>query len=501
MKTKLILKNILTSGLTRLIIMLLGIVMPRLLITSFGSEVNGMLATITQIFTYLALLQAGIGTSTVNALYAPLSKNNHEQANEVVTEARRYYRKVSLVYGACILVFAVVYPFLANTDLDKNLIFTIILLEGLASFLSYYFCAVYNQILTADGRGYVLENLYFFSYVLQTSGKIVLISLGFDVIAVQVLALASTIVRIPILKLYARKKYPWLSFNTPPTKRYLKERKAFVVHEFSTIIFHNTDVFVISTFCGFAMASVYTIYNTIYSSLSNLLNTANSRLGFVFGQNLEKDSKELCRIYDVYNSLYTAACFVLFTVAAVLTRPFIALYTRGVNDITYLLPGLTLLFVASNLLSGVRAIGSRLITVSGHADRTKVRSLIEAAINLSASIVLVYFFDIYGVLLGTIVALLYRSNDIIIYANKRILNRSPLHDYVGIIINIAVAIGISWLVDVCRPSMDSYVALILWAVLLTVVCCFAYLLVAVLVNVDAFRPYLHTVRRKILKKY
>ncbi len=499
MKSKLIFKNILTSGLTRLIIMMLGIVMPRLLITSFGSEVNGLLATITQIFTYLALLQAGIGTSTVNALYSPLSKNNREEANEVVTEARCYYRKVSLVYGACILGFAILYPFLANTELDKLLIFLVIILEGLASFLNYYFCAVYNQLLTADGRSYVLENISFFSYILQTGAKIVLIYLGFDVIAVQVVALVVTIVRIPILKLYTRRKYPWLSFNTPPQKRYLKERKAFVVHEFSTIIFHNTDVFVVSTFCGFAMASVYTVYNTIYAALSNLLNTANSGLGFVLGQNLEKEPKELCRIYDIYNSLYIAASFVLFTVAAVFTGPFIALYTRGVNDITYLMPGLMLLFVVSNLLSGVRAIGSRLITVSGHADKTKVRSIIEAVINLSTSVVLVCFFGIYGVLFGTIIALLYRSNDIIIYANRKILQRSPLHDYIGIIVNAAVAAGIYWLVDLCQLPMDSYGALILWAALLTVSSCVVYLLVAVIVNLDAFRPYLHMVKSKIGK--
>ena len=162
MKAKLIFKNILVSGWTRIVIMILSIVMPRLLITSFGSEVNGLLSTVTQIFTYLALLEAGIGTSTVNALYRPLANNNREQINEVVTEAQRYYRKVSLVYGGSIVLFSVVYPFVAGGNLNKFLIFEIIILQGAASFLNYYFSAVYNQLLLADGRNTCLKTFILF---------------------------------------------------------------------------------------------------------------------------------------------------------------------------------------------------------------------------------------------------------------------------------------------------------------------------------------------------
>ena len=58
-----------------------------------------------------------------------------------------------------------------------------------------------------------------------------------------------------------------------------------------------------------------------------------------------------------------------------------------------------------------------------------VRSMIEAAINVIVSIAAVQFIGIYGVLLGTIAALLYRTNDFIIYANTKILMRSPKKEY------------------------------------------------------------------------
>lgn len=497
MKGKRIFQNVFVSGWTRIVIMLLGLIMPRLLITSFGSEVNGLLSTVTQIFTYLALMEAGIGTSTINALYIPLAKDNHTQVNEIMTEARRYYRKVSWVYGACILAFASLYPFLANSELSKLLIFEIIILQGAANFLNYYFSAVYNQFLMADGRKYVLENIHFFSYVMQTVGKIILISLGFNVLVVQIMSLAMAILKIPILKIYTRRKYNWLNFETNPSQRYLKERKAFVVHEFSTLIFHNTDVFLVSAFSGFAIASVYAVYHMIYSSLYSLLSTVNSGLGFILGKNTQKPKEELCCIYDMYNSLYMAASFILFTVAVLLTRPFLKLYTAGITDTNYLLPGLTLLFVVTNLLSSIRSIGSRLITVSGHADKTKVRSLIEAGINLVASLILVYFFGIYGVLLGTVVALLYRSNDIIIYANTRILERSPLHDYITIFAYTLAAIAIYYVVQWFNPAMNSYLSLFLYAILYIVVCAVIYVAIAIALNIKAFRPYLIPLKNKL----
>ena len=327
-----------------------------------------------------------------------------------------------------------------------------------------------------------------------------LIYLGCDVIALQIMGLLLTIIKIPILKAYVYKKYPWLNRKTEPTQHYLQERKAFVVHEFSTIIFNNTDVLLVSSFSGLAIASVYTVYNMIYAALNNLLATANSGLGFVFGQNLEKEKTEIRNIYDAYNSLYTAALFMLFTVAALLTKPFITLYTAGVTDTNYLLPGLTILFVVMNLLSGVRAVASRLITVSGHADKTKVRSLIEAGINLGASLILVSFFGIYGVLMGTVVALLYRSNDIIIYANTKILERSPLHDYLGIFANTVVAILIYWSVQIWNPAMNNYLLLFLYAALFVVVCAVVYGAIAIALNAKVFRPYLCMFKQKLTAK-
>ena len=62
----------------------------------------------------------------------------------------------------------------------------------------------------------------------------------------------------------------------------------------------------------------------------------------------------------------------------------------------------------------------------------------ESAINLILSLVLIQFIGIYGVLIGTIVALVYRANDIILYTNKHIYKRSAWKEYKLYLLNFVI---------------------------------------------------------------
>ncbi|MDY5699654.1 MAG: hypothetical protein SPK68_00950, partial [Lachnospiraceae bacterium] len=63
MESKKIFKNIFFGLGGKLITMMLGLIVPRLFLKSYGSEINGLLSTVNNIYTYLALLEAGIGAS------------------------------------------------------------------------------------------------------------------------------------------------------------------------------------------------------------------------------------------------------------------------------------------------------------------------------------------------------------------------------------------------------------------------------------------------------
>lgn len=62
-----------SSLLYNLSVILFGLLLPRLYLTSFGSELNGLDSTIKQIFSCLTLLEAGVGLASQQAYYLPVA--------------------------------------------------------------------------------------------------------------------------------------------------------------------------------------------------------------------------------------------------------------------------------------------------------------------------------------------------------------------------------------------------------------------------------------------
>lgn len=79
MKFKRSIKNIMMAVISQIIGVALAIMIPRLVITGYGSEVNGLLSTIGNIYTYLALIETGIGTVAVQALYKPVVEDDKKE--------------------------------------------------------------------------------------------------------------------------------------------------------------------------------------------------------------------------------------------------------------------------------------------------------------------------------------------------------------------------------------------------------------------------------------
>ena len=101
------------------------------------------------------------------------------------------------------------------------------------------------------------------------------------------------------------------------------------------------------------------------------------------------------------------------------------------------------------------------INYAGHFKLTTPQSIIETVINLVVSIIGVQFWGIYGVLLGTIIALFYRTNDIIIYANTKILKGSPVKTYFIYAVNICMMLVLQYFFNVFTINIFGFVASLL----------------------------------------
>ena len=96
-------------------------------------------------------------------------------------------------------------------------------------------------------------------------------------------------------------------------------------------------------------------------------------------------------------------------------------YPESFCAANYINFGFVLLFSTIVIFQGIRIPTVTVVAAAGHYKETQYRALAEAVINIIVSISLIPLFKIYGILIGTICAYLYRNADLLIYVNKYII--------------------------------------------------------------------------------
>lgn len=491
-----ILKNVVVGGFGQLITMALALVVPRLMIVSYGSDLNGLVSTISQIFSYLLLLEYGIGAATINRLYRDIAAKDQEGINFTLSATHSYFNRVIILYAVCVALFAAVFPNFIETNVPTSTTRMIILVHGIGGIVNFAFTNTYSMLLSADGRNYIQTLLGLVQRTITSIGQIVLINNGFSIITVQYVILFATVIKAVCIQLYVKRNYPQVQLKRGVSPSQLEQKGAFFAHEICSVIFTSTDVVIIGMCCSTTAASVYAVYQLVYHSLNSILKVITNGVSFKQGQLYHSDKKGYVRFHDGYEAGFSALVFTFMTVALYLTVPFITLYTEGVSDAVYVDRYLPVLFALVQLLSCSRAACAMLISMAGHAKNTVANSMLEAGLNLGVSIVLTMKIGIHGALIGTIVALLYRSNDIIIYANRKILNRSPRRCYRVHGVYFAL-FGLNFaLSQVADLRIGGYVDFVVWGIILSCAMLLLYGTAAVLLV-----PDLGNKVRKILGKF
>ena len=134
--------------------------------------------------------------------------------------------------------------------------------------------------------------------------------------------------------------------------------------------------------------------------------------------------------------------------------------------------------------------------VAGQAPKTTWRYFVEAGINLSVSLILVQFWGIVGVLFGTIIAGIWRSFDSIVFFSKRVLHEKPYKELIYDILNLSVFVFFVILGTFDLLPIDSYLSLILFAVIILILVGIVYFLIFALFNKKNIKSFLTMLRHK-----
>lgn len=433
--------NIFWGLLGQAIILGIGIFIPRLFLINYGSETNGMIASIAQILAYFSLFEAGISAAAIQALYRPVSVDNHEEINSILAATNKYFRKICVYYLWAVVFLAAIYPYFISTSLPYTMAFIIIFIMGLSGILNYYFQATYKVLLQAEGKNYVLANIGTISAVLASAVKIGLLLIGCSLVFFQLAYFMVSLVQIVILIYYIRRNYKWINIKVTPNEQAIAHKDAAFIHQVASLILTNTDVVILTAFCGLKDVSVYIIYNMFFEVGTNITQIVSSGFIFMLGQGLSNYAREsFKKFFALYETYFMAFNFAIVITIYMFIVPFLNLYTSGINDAKYIDAKLAMLFLILKLVAASRSTSLTLINISGEYKKTQKHAAVEATINIVLSLFFVNYFGVYGVALGTIVALLYRSVVTNTYTNRTILKQSVWYTYRRWFVNATICV-------------------------------------------------------------
>ena len=466
MRSKKAIYNILTNLIMQAVAIVYGFIVPKVIISYFGSDVNGLITSITRFLAYITLLESGFGPVIRSMLYKPLAQKDNKTVASILKTSEKFFRRIALIFILYIIVLCFVFPIIAKTDFDAVFTVSLVIIIAISTFAEYYFGMAYKLFLRAEQKTYVVSIIQTVTYILSIIAVVIMALAGANVLVIKLVTGIIFVLRPLLQNLYVKKKYN-LDFRDASSDYPIKQKWDGLSQHIAAIIHNNTDVVVLTFFTSLAEVSVYSVYYMVVNGVNKVIQSFDNGLDASFGDMIAKgEDDNLRKKFSTYELLYMMVVTSIFTTTLLLITPFVQLYTSGIVDVDYSRPVFGYLLVISEFIWAIRLPYNSITLAAGHFKETRRGAWLEAGINIILSVVLVFNFGLIGVAIGTVVAMLVRGSEYIYHANKYILKRSIWSSIGKILVAVAIVIAISLVFQVAEiPTMGNYMDWVIEAVI------------------------------------
>lgn len=410
----------------QVVVLAVGFIIPRFMLEYYGSEINGLITSITQFIEYFSLVEAGLSSASIFALYKPLSKDDHKGISAIVVATRRFYMISGYIFLALVISFALIYPLTVNiATMGRWQITILVLILGFGGVLEFFTLGKYRALLTADQKLYVISISSILYTILNTSILVILSIMRVHIVIVRASMLSAILLRCVILFQYSRKNYSYIDYKEKPNNIALNKRWDALYSEIMGAVYRGTPVVIATIFTNLKTVSVYSIYNMVMGGISSILNVCTNSLFSSFGDIIARnETKLLQKAYQEFEFAYYSFIAIIYSVSFIMIMPFIYLYTKNITDANYYDPILGSLFVINALLYNLKTPQGMLVISAGHYRETRLQVTIQGGIVILAGVLLVSRFGLAGILLGSIASNIYRVVDLFLYVPRKITKLS-----------------------------------------------------------------------------
>ncbi|MBR3164496.1 polysaccharide biosynthesis protein [Candidatus Saccharibacteria bacterium] len=403
-----------------------SLIIPRLVLETFGSEVNGLVLSLTQFLNFISLIEGGINSVIMANLYKPLVENNTQKISSIIKTSNKFFKKIATIIVLYTIILAILYPVFSKSSFSWHYIFTLTMILGVKLFIQYCFSFTLKNLLNADKKVYIVSLTQIILVVLEMSLNYILVKTWPNIHLIKLVSALIFIIQ-PIVFNYYTKKHYRIDKEAIENKKLLSARWDGFAINTAAFVHGNTDIAIISVFLTLKDASVYGVYALVTTGLKTICQSLWKALAPSIGKIYASGDKRLLnKRFDTFEYLTFFMTFFMFSIAGLLITPFVQLYVADAVDANYFQPLFgTILLIAE----GIYILREPYVNLAYGANRFKdlrTCAIVEVILNIVISLSLASWLGLTGIALGTLIAMTYRTIYQVYYLKKYMIGRPIL---------------------------------------------------------------------------
>lgn len=401
-------KNILSSVGIKLSTLVLSFASRTVFIYVLGAEYLGLNGLFTNILSFLALSDLGLGVAIAYLLYSPLATNDVGRIKVIM----KFYKKCYLIIGGVILLLGgAMMPFLKylvnlEQPIPENL-YLVFFLFVLNSAISYFFVAYKQTLIDADQKKYLTTKIEIVFTLLNCATDIVVLLIFRNYIVYLVARCLLVVIRNLVLSRFIDKKYPFLlepvdaSLTKDEVKQLFKDIASVSIFRLGSVLFNSVTNIVTSAVVGTIVVGYYSNYTMIVTQIETFYVIAVGAIGASIGNAVAVETKE--RQYDIYKRLdkiSTAVLIVCSVCLIQLLNSFVNLWLGNIGK-EYVLSQFVVVLIVANLYTNCSCqLLDRFRTANGLFTIGRDLQVIGGCVNIALSVLLAKTWGFEGVLIA-----------------------------------------------------------------------------------------------------
>lgn len=503
-RTKAFIHNMAASVVLQAVNMLSGIIVPRIMLIYYGSEINGLVSSIVQFISYFNIVEAGLGGAVIFSLYKPLADRNVSAISNIVTAAKGLYCKTGMFFSALVLMLAAIYPFMVTvTDKSPWQVALLVIILGGNGVLDFFVMAKYTTLFTADQRLYVISLANCLQVIFTTVIIFILARQQIDIVVLRAIVVMVILGKAYLIRWYAGRYYASVNYSSEtPDYTALTKRWDVLYLQLLGAVQTATPVVLLTLLAkDLKLVSVYVVYNMVLSGVNGIMGIFMNGLQAGFGEIIAKgEINTLQRAYSEFQFMYYNLIGIAFTVTFVTIQPFIRLYTDGITDVDYNVPIIAGLFVVSSLLYNLKTPQGMLTLAAGLYREQRVQLTLQSMILLVLGLCLTSEYGISGVLIAAIASNVFRDVEIPYFVHKTLLRKSYISTYKRMFLCLSFsAIASFFIKQYMYIEVFNYVEWILYLVQVIAVVVIIFAIKSFILERNAMQDCLLRIRIKLLR--